>query len=427
VNALRYRLLFPMLWFAVQFSLLGGELPTVSPSQAGFDPDRMEKITRVFGDYVREGKLPGTVALVARHGSIAYLKADGFMDVESREPIELDTIFRIYSMTKPLTTVGAMILYEEGRFQLDDPISKYIPEFKDVKVLVGDETGGANLVNPDRPPTIHDLMRHTAGFTYGVFGDTMVDRMYREARTLGEDLPLRDFVTRLAGLPLQYQPGTHWHYGVSVDVLGYLIEVISGQSLDVFLRERVFQPLDMKDTAFSVPPEKLNRFATCYVPNRDATPENGLPLIKASDRPETSNYASPRKFLSGGGGLVSTARDYARFLQMMLNGGELEGSRILSPKTVAFMTRNHLPDIALARKPLAGAGFGLGFAVVLDPPQSGVISSEGEYNWGGYASTEFWVDPQEDLFAILMTQLIPSSTYPLKNDFKVALYQALID
>ena len=427
VNSFQSRLLLPVLCVVLQLPLLGGELPTALPQQVGFDPGRIERITEVFTSYVKSGKLPGTVALVARHGRIAYFEANGLKDIESGEPMELDTIFRIYSMTKPITTVGAMILYEEGRFHLNDPISKYIPEFKGLKVLVGDETGGARVVDATRPPTVQDLMRHTAGFTYGVFGDTMVDRMYRDTKLLGEDVSLQDLVVRLADIPLQYQPGTRWHYSVSVDILGYLIEVLSGQTLDEFLRERVFLPLDMNDTAFTVAPEKLSRFSTCYGPNREASNGDGQPLIKPIDQPATSHYARDRKFLSGGGGLVSTARDYARFLQMMLNGGELDGKRILSHKTVEFMTRNHLPSRILDQEPLSGAGFGLGFAVVLDAPQSGVLSSEGEYNWGGYASTEFWVDPKEDLFAILMTQLIPSSTYPLKSDFKVALYQALTD
>ncbi len=251
--------------------------------------------------------------------------------------------------------------------------------------------------------------------------------MYRAAKLMGEDVPLQAFVQKLAGLPLLYQPGTHWQYGVSVDVLGYLIEVLSGQKFDQFLQDRVFAPLDMRDTGFQVPSDKLSRFATCYGLDRDAQREDGSPVLKAIDEPATSDYAQPRKFLSGGGGLVSTARDYARFLQMVLNGGELDGHRILGPKTIQLMTRNNLPDRILQQKPLRGAGFGLGFAVVLDEPETGVLNSEGEYNWGGYASTEFWVDPKEDLFAILMTQLIPSGTYPLKNDFKVALYQALVE
>ncbi len=420
------RLVLIALFAFLQFPVLAAELPTASPAEVGFDPARIERVTEVFQKYVETGKLAGTVALIVRHGKVAYLKSLGARDLKSEAPMTADTIFRIYSMTKPITTVGAMILYEEGRFQLTDPVSKYIPELEDLKVLVGTESGSADLVDPVRPITIQDLMRHTSGFTYGVFGNTMVDRMYREAKIMGEDVPLDEFVGELSKLPLLYQPGTHWQYGVSVDVLGYLIEVLSGQTLDRFLSERIFTPLDMKDTGFFVPPAKLARFATCYGPDRDTPEKDGRPGIKAIDEPATSDYARSPRFLSGGGGLVSTARDYARFLQMVLNRGQLDGVRILGPKTVAFMTRNQLPARIMEQDPLRGAGFGLGFAVVMDPPAAGVLSSVGEYNWGGYASTEFWVDPKEDLFAVLMTQYIPSGTYPLKNDFKVALYQALV-
>lgn len=422
----RTRFVVFALFAFLQLPMLAAELPTASPAEVGFDPGRVERVTEVFQQYVETGKLPGTVTLIARHGKVAYLKSLGVRDIESKSPMTADTIFRIYSMTKPITTVGAMILYEEGRFHLTDPVSRYIPELEDLKVLVGRESGGADLVDAARPVTIQDLMRHTSGFTYGVFGDTMVDRMYREAKIMGGDVSLHEFVTKLGRIPLLYQPGTHWHYGVSVDVLGYLIEALSGQTLDRFLSERVFAPLDMKDTGFYVPPGKLTRFSTCYGLDRDAQEKDGQPVLKAIDAPATSDYARSPRFLSGGGGLVSTARDYARFLQMFLNGGQLDGTRILSPKTVAFMTQNHLPAHILEQEPLRGAGFGLGFAVIMDPPASGVLSSEDEYNWGGYASTEFWVDPREDLFAVFMTQLIPSGTYPLKSDFKVALYQALV-
>ena len=425
VRHLRTPILVVLLSLGLWVPLHGAELATTTPQSVGLDAARIQRVTELFSDYVDSGKLPGTVALIARHGRIAYSSSLGVKDVASGSPMTDDTIFRIYSMTKPITTVAAMTLYEEGKFLLDDPVAKYIPELEGLQVLVGDETGGAELVDPVRPITIQDLMRHTSGFTYGVFGDTMVDRMYRDAGMMGGDVPLSEFITKLSKLPLLYQPGTHWQYGVSVDVLGYLIEVLSGQTLDRFLAERVFVPLDMRDTGFYVPAEKLSRFATCYSPDRDAAKGNEHLPLKAIDEPSTSDYAKMPRFLSGGGGLVSTARDYARFLQMLLNGGELDGRRILGPSTVAFMTRNQLPADALRRNPLRGAGFGLGFAVVLDGPATGVLNSEGEYNWGGYASTEFWVDPEEDLFAIFMTQLIPSGTYPLKNEFKVALYQAL--
>jgi CubicO group peptidase (beta-lactamase class C family) len=313
--------------------------------------------------------------------------------------MKADTIFRIYSMSKPITTVAAMMLFEENKLGLDDPVSKYIPEMKNLRVYVGpkDET-----VPALREITIRDLMRHTAGFTYGAFSDTPVDHMYRQQKVLDRNMPLQEFVAKLAKIPLVYQPGTRFHYSVAVDVLGRVVEVVSGKTLDVFFNERIFKPLDMVDTAFYVPASKVDRFATNYGP--------GLVMI---DDPSKSPYLKPPKFFSGGGGLVSTARDYARFCQMMLDGGTLEGTRLLQSETVQMMTRNQLPSHALPMAMPAGAptdkglGFGLGFAVRMAADPKNPASPAGEYFWGGAASTGFSICPKNDTVVVALTQFMP--------------------
>ena len=324
---------------------------------------------------VEKKEFAGAVTAVARDGKVVDWKAVGMMDLAKGRPMKTDTIFRIYSMTKPITTVAAMMLWEAGTLQLDEPVSKYIPELKGLRVYVGpkDET-----VPAKREITIRDLMRHTSGFTYGAFGDSPVDRIYREKKILDRNSTLQEFIAKLATIPLQYQPGTQFHYSVSVDVLGRVVEVVSGKSLDVYFEERIFKPLDMVDTAFYVPASKVGRFATNYGP--------GLIVI---DNPAKSPYLTPPKFFSGGGGLVSTARDYTRFCQMLLNGGELRGTRLLKHETVQMMTHNQLPREAL---PMAmpvgtrsdnGLGFGLGFAVRMALNPDIPTSPVGEYFWGG--------------------------------------------
>jgi CubicO group peptidase (beta-lactamase class C family) len=375
--------------------LVAGELPTAKPEEIGLSSAGLEKASAAVRQLVKDGKVAGTVVLAVRHGKIAFFEAQGVRDVATGKPMEKDTIFRIYSMTKPITTVAAMILYDQGRFQLDDPVSKYLPEFKGVKVYAGGK-GDMKLVAAKREMTIRDLMRHTSGLTLG-FADTPVDELYRKNKILGPGDTLEKTVEKLGKLPLVNQPGTRFDYSVSTDVLGRLVEVLSKKSLDTVVRKQIFEPLDMKDTAYYVPEKKQNRFAAMHGRN----PKGKLIVTDAPALP--SNF--------GGHGLVSTARDYARFCQMLLGKGQLDGKRILQEKTVALMTKNHLPAEAMPisiggfRFP-EGVGFGLGFSVLAaDNKEPG--SRVGEYNWGGAAGTTFWTSPKDDLFVIVMQQSMP--------------------
>jgi CubicO group peptidase (beta-lactamase class C family) len=407
---------FLILFFLAQF-VPGQGLPTAKPEQVGLSSKRLERINPIMQSYIDQGKLPGLITMIARQGKVVHFEKYGLMDTNKQ--MQLDAIFRIASMTKPVTSVAVMILYEEGHFQLDDPVSKYIPEFKNIKVFSKMDNNELIVVEPKRPMTIHDLLTHTSGLTYGIFGNTPVDAMYRRAGLFRGTL--KEMVQKLSKIPLLYHPGTKWHYSISIDVLGYFVEVVSGKPLDKFLEQRIFKPLKMKDTGFYVPEEKISRFAARYGLSKDG----GIEVI---EKPETSNKSRPPRFLSGGGGLVSTASDYIRFAQMLLNKGELEGTRILGRKTVEFMTRNHLSDELLPIHPiLPGKGFGLGFAVLVDVPQSYIIGSEGEFEWRGIHNTFFWVDPEEELVMILMTQFTPYLHYPINKEFKVLTYQAIID
>jgi CubicO group peptidase (beta-lactamase class C family) len=384
---------------AVPVGLWAGELPQASPAEVGISASKLEHADAAVREMIDKKEFAGAVTLVARVGKIVDFKAVGMMDMAKAQPMKTDTIFRIYSMTKPITTVAAMMLWEEGRFQLDDPVSKYIPEFKGLRVYVGPKE---ETVATKREITIRDLMRHTSGLTYGAFGDTAVDRMYREKRLLDRNATLQEFVAKLATIPLQYQPGTKFHYSVAVDVLGRVVEVISGRSLDTYFEDRIFKPLDMVDSAFFVPASKVDRFATNYGP--------GLIVI---DNPSKSPYLTPPKFFSGGGGLVSTARDYARFCQMMLNGGELEGTRLLKHETVELMTHNQLPKEAIPMSmpgpgpSVVGLGFGLGFAVYMAADPNNPTSVVGEYFWGGAASTGFTICPRNKTVTVALTQFMP--------------------
>jgi CubicO group peptidase (beta-lactamase class C family) len=402
-------------------------MDTITPEEAGFAADRLDRIGAVMQGYVDEGKLPGVIAMVARHGKIVYRERFGMMDVEAATPMQFDTIFRIYSMTKALASVALMMLYEEGRFQLRDPVSRFIPEFAGVKVLVDAAGASPAVTDLEREITFKHLLTHTAGFTYDFFDDSPVDGMYRDASFVDRlglfDLSREAFIEKLAALPLVFQPGDGWRYSMATDVLGCLIEVVAGVTLDRFLEDRIFGPLGMEDTGFHVPEAELERFAAMYSPAE----QGGLKLL---DAPATSPFRKPPRFLSGGIGLVSTAADYLRFTQMLLNGGEFEGTRLLGRKTVELMTTNHLPDeltpIRMQPHTLHGCGFGLGFRVVVNAAQAGLLTSEGEYGWGGAASTSFFVDPQEDLIGLLLTQLMPSRTYPNRDQFKVLVGQALV-
>ena len=402
---------------------------TAEPEDVGLCSRRLSRICPWIRAYVEAKKLPGALTLVARRGEVVFLDCLGWRDLEARTPLELNSIFRFYSMSKPITSVAVMMLYEEGWFQLDDPVSKFIPELEDMKVYRQGEASRILCEPAASPITIQQLLTHTSGLTYGFSGDDEISRQYYEARAdFGcKSGPLCEVVARLAEIPLVNHPGTRWNYGVSTDVLGYLVEVVSGTTLDRFLAERVFAPLGMVDTAFSVPASKLDRFCSLYGPSE----EGKMKLLDPVD----GRYVEGRvTTFSGGGGLVSTLSDYYRFLRMLRRRGELEEVRLLSRKTVEYMTTNHLPgDLAAMGQAsfnettFAGIGFGLGFSVMLDPARAGVMGSAGEYSWGGMASTAFWVDPVEDMTVIFLTQLSPSDTYPLRRELRVLTYQALID
>lgn len=402
---------------------------TAKPEDLGLSSERLGRITSWMARYVEAGRLPFALTLIARHGEIAYLDFIGERDVEAGAPMTEDTIFRAYSMSKPITSVAAMMLYEDGLFQLDDPLADTIPAFADMAVHTGGEGNRMTTERAKRPVTIHHLLTHTSGLTYGFTGESEVGELYNEHKVDFNpgNGPLEEVVERLARLPLLSQPGEAWNYGVSTDVLGRFVEVVSGESFDRFLEDRIFSPLGMSDTSFQVPPDKLDRFAALYA----ATDEGGMKLVESGAE---SRYGRAVSTFSGGGGLLSTAGDYYRFCEMLRRGGELDGSRLLGRKTVEFMTRNHLPgDMASMGQPrfteyrLDGVGFGLGFAVMLDPARAQLMTSPGEYTWGGMASTTFWVDPAEDLVALFVTQLTPSGFYSLRRELRALAYQALID
>jgi len=407
--------------------------PAVAPEAVGLASPRLAHIRSVMNRHVAEKQIPGAIGLIARRGKIAYQEAFGLADIEAGKPMQLETIHRIYSMSKPVTSVAVMMLYEEGKFQLNDPVAKYLPEFAKMQVGIEEkdpQTGKPSLktVPAKRPITVRDLLRHTSGLTYGFFGETLVDREYRKAKILS-DLNLAEFVTNLAKLPLLYEPGTRWNYSVSVDVLGRLVEVLSGKAFDQFLQERIFTPLTMRDTGFYVPADKKDRLAKLYRPTKDGHIQ---PATICATRQECTekfpdavpSYLEPPTLLSGGGGLVSTASDYLRFCQMLLNQGQYDGQRLLSRKTVQLMSSDNLGTIP-GMGP--GYGFGLGFAVSKAPGEAGMMGSAGEYNWGGAAGTRFWIDPQEELIGIFMIQILPHTGLEYGSEFRVLTYQAIAD
>jgi CubicO group peptidase (beta-lactamase class C family) len=410
-----------------------GELEVeIEPGDAGFDGRRLERLDTHFARYVDDGRLPGWLILVSRRGRIVHLSTYGQRDVEAALPVEVDTLFRIYSMTKPIASVAAMMLYEEGRFELKDPVSRFVPAFEDVRVY---RAGSAlnPVTEPAREPVrIWHLLTHTSGLTYGFHHAHPVDAMYRAAGFEWGSPAAADLTAccdAWAALPLLFQPGTEWNYGVSTDVLGRVVEVASGQTLDRFFAERIFRPLGMTDTAFWAPEADHDRLAALYVafPGR----ADRVRMDAMGDAAKTQPA-----FLSGGGGLVSTAADYHRFTQMLLRGGELDGARLLGTRTVRYMTRNHLPggvDLEAFGRPLfaettfEGVGFGLGFSVVEDNVANRVLSTVGEFGWGGAASTASLVDPAEELTMLFFTQLLPSSIHPIRSQLKQLVYQALVD
>jgi CubicO group peptidase (beta-lactamase class C family) len=397
-----------------------------APEEVGMSSSRLRNVSRLVQGYIDDEKLAGAISLVARRGKVVHFETYGNMDDARRKPMQADAIFRFYSMTKPIASVGLMMLYEEGRFQLDDPASKFIPEFQDLKVL--GETG--SLRDPARPMTVRDLLMHTSGLV-GRETVSPVGEAYRQAGFKGADSEgtLADMVPKLARIPLQCDPGSRWIYGISTDLVGYLCEVLSGMPFDRYLEQRILGPLGMVDSGFSVPPSDVDRFCALYAP------EAGSPRYKLVDDPSTSGYSRPRTYFSGSGGLVSTAADYLRFCRMLANGGELDGVRILGPRTLDLMTLNHLPggkDLATmaqngAETQREGQGFGLGFAVLLDQTVAQIIGTPGEYYWGGAASTAFFVNPKEDLIMLFLTQLRPSSTYPIRRELRATIYSSIVD
>ncbi|MFN8619062.1 MAG: serine hydrolase domain-containing protein [Dehalococcoidia bacterium] len=402
----------------------------VSPEKAGFDAGRINRITRhLVENYVAPGKIAGCQTLVARHGQVAYFSTLGCADIERAEPLRDDAIFRIYSMTKPITSVALMTLYEQGYFQLNDPVSRYLPSWKDQKVWVSGDADSPELKAPEQPMTFRHVLSHTGGLTYGGTNHP-VDRIFRhEGVNRDRNESLSTFIEHLARVPLRYEPGTRWMYSVSTDVCGALVEAISQKPFDEFLEENIFKPLGMSDTSFWVEPEKRDRLTANYQRNPDRT----LKLIDDA-RGESQYYTRP-VFLSGGGGLTSTTADYFRFCEMLRRGGELDGARILGPRTLELMHKNHLAggkDLAsmaigaFSETAYEGVGFGLGFAMTLGEVEAGSLGA-GDYYWGGAASTIFWVDPKEDLVCIFMTQLMPSATFNFRGQLKNIIYSAIVD
>jgi CubicO group peptidase (beta-lactamase class C family) len=404
----------------------------VDPGEVGLDEQRLQRIDTHFRRYVDDGRLPGWQVMVGRHGKVAHLSSYGLADKEAGRAVEPDTIFRIYSMTKPVTSVAAMMLWEQGAFELNDPISKWLPEFADMRVYTGGPAARPATVPATEPIRVWHLLTHTAGLTYGFHRNHVTDEIYRNAGfEFGnpKGFNLAQCVEAWASLPLAFQPGSEWLYSVATDVLGRLVEVVSGAPLDRFFDEHIFTPLGMTDTGFHVPADQQDRLAALYAVTAEIRDPFRYDQLGDVIRREP-------QWFSGGGGLASTTRDYTRFTWMLLRGGELDGNRLLSPRTIRYMATNHLPgnaDLQQFGRPLHaetrmdGVGFGLGFAVVTDPAAGKVVCSEGEFNWGGLASTTFWIDPVEELSVVFMTQLMPSSTYAIRPQLRQLVYSSIVD
>ena len=402
---------------------------------SGFDLDRLNRVVDLCNRYVEEGKIPCAQVQVVHDGNVVLRHTTGMADIESNISLMDDAIFRIYSMTKPITSIALMQLYEQGKFLLEDPVEKFLPSFKNPQVLLG-----GSLFKPELRPaktimTIRDLLTHTSGLTYGFHFQNNLDQMYRDKKlggplTGGEgraDASLEEAIDIMGGLPLLFDPGTAWNYSMSTDVCGRLIEVIGDCSFDDYLQENIFDPLGMGDTGFLVPEDKIQRFTSTYILN-----ESGA--LEVTDPAQNSPYQKERLFLSGGGGLVSTTNDYQRFVDMLSNEGAAGDNQIIGRRTLELMTMNHLPEGKLLNEvgrstfsetALAGMGFGLGFSVLMDPAANAGLGTIGEFAWGGAASTRFWVDPVEKISCIFMTQFMPSSYYPIRRELTTSVYQAL--
>lgn len=399
-------------------SLFAKELPTATPESVGMSSEKLQQVDKIVEDLIAKKRLAGAQIAITLRGKVVYNKTFGKMDIEADKAMRDDAIIRIYSMSKSITTAAALVLYDEGKIGLDDPVSKYIPEFKNAKVWT--ENG---LQPVKREPTVRDLMRHTSGLTYGSIGNAEADKAFKEANLFDKNQTLEQFGAKIGKLPLKYEPGTQWLYSFATDVLGRVVEVASGKPFDTFLQERIFTPLDMKDTGFHVPAEKLDRLMTVY--NSD-----GKGTLKPNDVPATSAYRDKRNFSSGGGGLVSTTRDYLRFLQMIANGGELDGKRLLKKKTVDLMTHNEVPEVAMpirfGDELRHGIGFGLGFNVRTTASDKwDAAAPVGEWGWGGLASTHYWASPKDELVVVTMEQTLPYS-FMLEWAVKKPIYDAIV-
>ena len=406
---------------ACQSTVVDAKNTANAAESVGFSSQRLDRIAPAMQGYIDQGKLAGTLTLVARNGKIAYLNAQGMQDKEAGKPMTEDTIFRIYSMSKPVTAVAAMTLWEQGKFHMFDPISKYLPEFADMKVYVsgsGDELVVEDAASPIR---IIDLFMHTSGLSYG-FSNSEVDKLYQQMFSKPDELNRDNIIAKLVAMPLTHQPGTAWNYGVSTDVIGFLVEKLSGKKLGEYMQEAIFTPLGMKDTGFYVPADKVDRLTQIYTADR----KTGKTIVMENE--PVGDFMSDPDIHNAGGGLVSTMQDYFTFAQMMLNGGEINGVRILGRKTVEYMSSNHLPNNLIPfNADSQGEGYGLAMSVTVDPGMSGFMSSKGNFGWGGAASTYFRVDPQEKIIMISMAQFVPIGFHRYHDDFRNLVYQALVD
>ncbi|MTB51972.1 serine hydrolase [Lewinella sp. W8] len=414
--------LFLLLTFPLQFQIIAQGMPTVVPEAVDMSSDRLEYLSETLRAYVKDNQLPGSVALVARRGKVAYWEAFGYRDVENSIPLQKKSIFRIASQTKAIVSVGIMMLQEEGKLLITDPVGKYIPEFQQTTVAVKKEGGGYEVVPAKRKIDIRDLLTHTSGigYGYGVASDEWEKAGIQGWYFANREEPILETVKRMAALPFDAHPGEKYVYGYSTDILGAIVEVASGMTLEEFLQQRILTPLGMKDTHFYLPQEKADRLAVVY-----SATERGLKRA-ASDNPMQNQGAyvtGPKRSFSGGAGLLSTAEDYVKFLQMMLDGGTYNGRRILSRKSVELMTRDHLGEVIFPWTP--GTGFGLGFSVVTDLGVRGFLGSEGEYGWGGAYHSTYWVDPKEELVVVYFTQIIPAGTVDDHQKLRALIYQAL--
>jgi CubicO group peptidase (beta-lactamase class C family) len=412
---------------------MDGSLITAEPEQVGFSRERLAVVDAMTHRYVDEGRLPCVVTVIARHGEVIHHDRYGWADVESGRPVADDDLFRIYSMTKPITSIALMQLYEQGLVLLENPVSRFIPEFADTQVWASGTKDDYTTVPPTRPMTVHDVLTHMSGLTAAFQWSHPVDAIYRD-HGIGDltrpEMSLTEGCQLAAGLPLLFSPGTSWGYGLSTDVVGRIVEVVSGLPLDQYLRQHILDPLGMHDTEFWVDPGKLDRLTTNYVRNK------GKQLRAINSREKPKGIDERPNYLSGAGGLISTAAEYQRFLSALANGGALEGTRIIGPRTLAFMAQNHLPEgrdlnqmgqATFSEAAMEGTGFGLGFSVVTDPAAGRSLGSVGEYGWGGAASTAMWLDPHEELTCLFLTQLVPSNVYPIRRQLRATVYQALVD